>query len=349
MSGLEYKSFMYRGSRVHLASINLHKRELRPVMQEGTEAFPIQRNMPIYTAIDQGALLAGVSAFNLTLWGGVGIADQPLNHFAIDKEIWTQARQPGWGFAIGKHMAWCDRNVKSLVKIWRVDHSSFEVEKINGGHDGRIVAFTARGGTNEYPKEGKHYVRLGKPGPWVAGSVVTSRDMTVLEVSIFDPLYPVGDEVVLEAPWPLKLKVNDVVSWAQRLGGEGVQHLVSGLTGVLKDGQNLITLANLNPVPSHGPDNWLVRVNPRAFLGVSQDGRTAFMVIVEGRIPESKGMRLKQAGTMMLQHGVWNATQMDGGGSAFMWIKGRGLVADSCYGDGTIEGLRPDHYVMGVF
>lgn len=84
-------------------------------------------------------------------------------------------------------------------------------------------------------------------------------------------------------------------------------------------------------------------------IGASKNGRTAYICTVQGRIPESKGFRLKELATFMLQHDSYSAVNFDGGGSAYMWLQEGGLVADSTYGDGTLQGLRPDHYCQAVF
>jgi exopolysaccharide biosynthesis protein len=84
-------------------------------------------------------------------------------------------------------------------------------------------------------------------------------------------------------------------------------------------------------------------------VGVNPPGSVMFLITVEGRTPASVGLRLKELATLMLHHGIYSAVNFDGGGSAFMWTKQGGLVADSCYGDGTLQGLRPDHYAIAVF
>lgn len=97
------------------------------------------------------------------------------------------------------------------------------------------------------------------------------------------------------------------------------------------------------------PTTGFIRKNPRLAVGVSEDTHTLYICTVEGRVPGSPGLRLKELATMLQHHDVWDAVNLDGGGSAFMWTQEGGLVADSCYGDGTIDGLRPDHCSIAVF
>jgi hypothetical protein len=127
-----------------------------------------------------------------------------------------------------------------------------------------------------------------------------------------------------------------------------VRHIVSGWPEILHQGENVVH--ELFAVPSHGPDNWFVRKNPRTALGTGENGTTAFMFVCQGRTKESKGLRLKEVGALLQSKGVHNAVNLDGGGSAFMWTKQDGLVAPGCYNEeGTLEGGRPGHWVTSVF
>lgn len=349
--GLAYRELEWRDSRIHLLSIDLSKRSIRPVM--GAEQFPILRVSPILKAVAQGALAAGVSGYNLTLWHGLGISDEPLHALVIDREIWTTGAfgAGGQGFLIGDGFAMTRQN-RIRVTIWRHDHTSFEVFHVNRGHDGRVVAFTSRGGTNERPMDGRYYLVLADPEPWVEDGESMHRLMSVRATSMFTAPAILPDTVVLQARWPMKLQEGDEVRWTQHLGAAGVHTIVSGQTMILADGVNIVPNLHILAQAPHGPDGWYVRKNPRAALGVSHDGHMAFMVIVEGRIPTSKGLRLKELGEFLQHHGVWGAVNFDGGGSAFLWLRDHDpqLAAPGTYNTSrTLAGLRPDHYVCGVF
>jgi exopolysaccharide biosynthesis protein len=49
-------------------------------------------------------------------------------------------------------------------------------------------------------------------------------------------------------------------------------------------------------------------------------------MVVDGRSAGSNGLTLYQLGRGMKALGAVNAVDLDGGGSATMWIKGRGVV-----------------------
>lgn len=65
---------------------------------------------------------------------------------------------------------------------------------------------------------------------------------------------------------------------------------------------------------------------PRTVVGLSQDGRYAYLVVVDGRSASSIGMTRTEIGALMLELGAYQAMNMDGGGSTAMWLAGRGLV-----------------------
>ncbi len=310
--GLRYQRFRAYDSNVHLLTVDLERREIRPVM--GAEQFPFKMCQPILTAVADGCLASVGSGYNLTRWHmkGNGVSDQPLHALVVDGELWTDGLGQGTGFLLGEGWAHVQQN-RIQVHVWG-GGSGVQINSVNLGHDGLANAFTPRGGTNAQPDPDK--------------------PLTFLPDAVVETLVPI---------W-----FGEDPKWKQDLGAEGVNHIVSGIPQILKDGENVVPLLNLDPAAPHGPDGWWVRRNPRMALGTSADRRTAYLCTVEGRIPGSRGVRLKQLASVMQRHGVANAVNMDGGGSAFMYHRGE-LVADSCYGDGTLEGLRPDHYAVAVF
>lgn len=348
LDGLTYELFRYHDSRVHLLEVDLTKRSIRPVM--GGEAFPLLRVYPVIDAIAEGALAAVGGGFN-TVWAhDLGYADQPLHSLVVDREIWTTGvAAGGYGLLIGETDIAAQRN-RIRVVVWRADGTVFGVERINCGHGVRVQAFTARGGTNQRPGEGRHYAVLGQPGWWEARDhgEAQRRKMTVLAVSD-EPIVPTGEEVTLEARWGLHLSVGDEVTWVQHLGGRNVRHVISGWPQIVRNGTNVVPELEMDPEAPDGPDGWFVRENPRLVMGASKNGRTAYVCTVEGRLDTSEGLRLKELATWLVQHDVYSAVNFDGGGSAFLWLKEGGLVADSTYGDGTLQGLRPDHLATAVF
>lgn len=352
-AGLAYREFTYHDSLVHLVRVDLTQRQLRPVM--GADHFPILRVYPVITAVQEGALAAVGGGFN-TVWAhGFGYADQPLHALVVDREIWTTGcGAGGFGVLIGENGITIAQNRIRIV-VWRPDGTSFEVVRVNRSHGMGVSAFTARGGTNQRPEGGRHHVVLGEPGWWTPADhgEAQRRTMIVMQVAPADmerpPPAAEGTSVVFEAPWGMKLHEGDEVTWSQRLGGRNTRTVVSGWPQIVRRGVNIVPELEMDPEAPDGPDGWFVRENPRMVIGCSKDGATAYICVVQGRIEGSDGLRLKELATFLLQNGVYDAVNFDGGGSAFLWTKDAGLVADGTYGDGTLQGLRPDHYSMAVF
>lgn len=162
--GLDYRHLEWHESKVHLLTIDLTKRSLRPVL--AATAFPFLKIFPVIEAVEQGALAAVGGGFNVVWAHGFGYADQPLHAMVIDREIWTDGvGAGGYGVLLGEHRISTQQN-RITVVVWRPDGTSFEVDRINRGHDGKVNAFTLRGGTNQHSLPGHHYTALGQPGWW---------------------------------------------------------------------------------------------------------------------------------------------------------------------------------------
>lgn len=65
---------------------------------------------------------------------------------------------------------------------------------------------------------------------------------------------------------------------------------------------------------------------PRTAVGLSEDRRYAFLVVVDGRSASSVGITRTELANLLLSFGAHDAMNMDGGGSTAMWVAGRGLV-----------------------
>lgn len=63
--------------------------------------------------------------------------------------------------------------------------------------------------------------------------------------------------------------------------------------------------------------------HPRTAVGISEDGKTGYLVTVDGRQPSvSIGIGLRQLGEIMRNLGCYNAMNLDGGGSTSMVVNG---------------------------
>lgn len=95
---------------------------------------------------------------------------------------------------------------------------------------------------------------------------------------------------------------------------QGYHNAISGNTMVLVNGKYNPELA---------PTAYLSKPHPRTALAVDESETVLLLVIVDGRQPNySRGATLPQLATIILQHGGYNALNLDGGGSASLVIAG---------------------------
>ncbi len=87
-----------------------------------------------------------------------------------------------------------------------------------------------------------------------------------------------------------------------------------------------LVLKNGRVVTSYSAGNHPEKA-PRTAMGISKDGRKLFMVSVEGVDGRrSSGMTPDQVGRLLKSLGAYQGMCMDSGGSATMYVKGRGVV-----------------------
>jgi len=66
---------------------------------------------------------------------------------------------------------------------------------------------------------------------------------------------------------------------------------------------------------------YIPRSHPRTAVGVSDDGKTVYLMVGEGRVKRSDGISAVQAGCIFKGAGADDAMLFDGGGSAVMMVK----------------------------
>lgn len=71
----------------------------------------------------------------------------------------------------------------------------------------------------------------------------------------------------------------------------------------------------------------LSKRNPRSAIGFDQTKKTLWLVMVEGRTEQSRGMTFAELGAFMDKLGCFQAMAFDGGGSSGMYIEGKGIVS----------------------
>lgn len=91
-----------------------------------------------------------------------------------------------------------------------------------------------------------------------------------------------------------------------------LKEMIGGYPIIVKDGYS----ASLNPT-----DSFVYTRHPRTAVGINQDTTKLFFVTVDGRQASSLGMNLYELADLMVQIGVYQGINLDGGGSTTMVIK----------------------------
>lgn len=76
--------------------------------------------------------------------------------------------------------------------------------------------------------------------------------------------------------------------------------------------------------PFDAGQEYFTGVNPRTMIGFSQDRRTAYFVVVDGRTAVAKGMAFTEMSRLMIDLGADDAINADGGGSSQMNLRRAG-------------------------
>ncbi len=99
-------------------------------------------------------------------------------------------------------------------------------------------------------------------------------------------------------------------------------------------------IVNGEPQIKKGNGGW--GIQPRTAIGQTIDGKV-LMLVIDGRQVGSIGATLKNVQDIMLEHGAYNAANLDGGSSTVMYYQGE-LLNKPCSISG--ERLLPDAFVV---
>ena len=115
------------------------------------------------------------------------------------------------------------------------------------------------------------------------------------------------------------LKVGDKIALKADMVVGGVKKpivsMVNTLHRFLHEGVDKSS-ENLKPNDSN-----LTTHNPMTFVAISKNGRKIWLVEVDGRSKESRGMKSVEMAQTSLRLGGYEMTRFDGGGSSAMWVK----------------------------
>lgn len=119
-----------------------------------------------------------------------------------------------------------------------------------------------------------------------------------------------------------ELKIGDTVkvvyNFFPRL--KNIKSLTGGWPILVKDGMNMIRRdEKLEGVT----EKFAAQRHPRSGIGFSSDRRTLYLITVDGRQQQSRGMTLLEFANFMITEGIAYGLNLDGGGSTTLVINGK--------------------------
>jgi hypothetical protein len=118
------------------------------------------------------------------------------------------------------------------------------------------------------------------------------------------------------------LAVDDTIKLLLNLNPRfpGIRTLIGGWPILVKDGLNV---AESNPYIEGVIPRFSENRHPRTGIGFSEDSSTVCFITVDGRQEKSRGMTLFEFANLMIQEGLYQALNLDGGGSTTMVINNK--------------------------
>ncbi len=257
---------------------------------------------------------------------------QPLHPFLLDGSLKGRGIQNGVNFAVGddEDKSFVGPERLEITGAHRRERRRFTLSEWNSGRPepGEIVAFTRFGGSVESPPDDACSARLKPDGRlrWGSREVggVTRRFTVDVRGCQPSPIKATRRAVVIAsrrrgggARTIKAMKPGDSVRLSWSFGWPKVLDSIGGMPQLVAHRDNVAgTCAS-----------YFCKRNPRTGVGVTGDG-TVLLVVVDGRSGDSVGMTLIEFARTFLSLGAVKALNLDGGGSAAMWIRGRGIVSD---------------------
>jgi hypothetical protein len=251
--------------------------------------------------------------------------DRPYHATAADGVLWQSGPMHGEAFAVAAG----ERNVfvgKGRPHVTAGGPTgTFRINRWNSGspRGSEIAGYTPRGGSLEDPPGNACSVRMKQQDRafWTRGKEAVGRSY-VVEASrcSADPLPEQGMTVLSvkqSAPNRQLQRIKDLragqtvrVRWS--MGWPNVLDTIGGRPMLVENGRNVA------PTSCTGP---LCGKHPRTAVGVDERGNV-LLVVVDGRIDNwSIGMYLNQLGGFFANElNASFAMNLDGGGSATMWV-----------------------------
>ena len=145
--------------------------------------------------------------------------------------------------------------------------------------------------------------------------------------------------IIREMPSPDRLSIKLGSSLVLRIRiSPSLQTAIGGGPRIVRKNEYSIELGRENFGPGH---SFYIKNSrhPRSAVGLGPEGRYMYLVVVEGRSNESRGMNMPELARLLVSLGASEAMAFDGGRSVSMYIDGKEVV----------EGDRKMADALGVF
>ena len=119
-----------------------------------------------------------------------------------------------------------------------------------------------------------------------------------------------------------EFKIGDTIKLLLKLNPNftNIRSLTGGWPQLVKDGKSLIkSNLNIEGVIQRFSENR----HPRTGVGFSKDSTTVYFITVDGRQQMSRGMSLLEFADLMIDEGIYQGLNLDGGGSTAMLINNK--------------------------
>jgi Tol biopolymer transport system component len=249
---------------------------------------------------------------------------EPIQPFAEDGDLKRTSFAFSHNFAVTEDEAtlYMDHPVESVTVTEADGGDAWTVDQWNDRNPtfGEVAGYSVPGGDAARPPKRACSARLGTPGPMGMGPEGVVRTYTVEKVVCRGPRLSRAGGVVLSArpgspgaPMVTSLAEGEQVSltwWFHKWAG--VADSLGGWPILLHDGEKRVEPCSLSICFRH----------PRAGVGISPSGKV-LLVVVDGRRKKSLGLSLVQFAGLFRRLGAVSALNLDGGGTAEMWIRGK--------------------------
>jgi hypothetical protein len=279
---------------------------------------------------------------------------EPTHMTMIDGELWSSGHSGGTAIATSENgqAAFAGHPELRMKLSTASGRSLMGISKWNVGEPklARVAGYTHRGGTVD-PPPGKWSPSASDP-KYCAARLVPIHGYPLSwsgkEKTWITRRYKVSrqPEPCRRKPLPLGKNPANIVL-AAHAGTRGARHILRlsrgdrvkmwwsfdgwpGVTDVTGAGQQIVDNGNNVGPAWHDGDPNIFWFNPRTTVGVTRncvdnDPKTRctyFLLTVDGRQSNwSKGMKYPALAAELLKHPVWDAVNLDGGGSTTMWVK----------------------------